>query len=901
MSEQKEQQKDTNNFLNILNPVERNESFTKKTALKNIILSDKYNNVYGTINDIANKINKLVIHTYHFLKCWILKNYENNQEIPEIDLELFELIFKVLIDNTDVRKVNIKKDKEDTFQIKRAEREAKKEEQRARKKNKRVVKTNFGVPISDVDKENNTMIDDKEQKEIIKQKINKGKKLTGSKLNLYDKLTEFYETEYKPLTSENKVNIINSQQLLTYVARDMLTNVKNNIKLNFFRYIRRFVNCNFKINEVDATTVTENGENIPLTKAQIYAQNKELRKELYLVRLDLINDTLKSDEKYHDWIKNIRPQILPSNYVKSHEHYLDTNPQKYLKHMIFINVQLENLKCKMYQVFPLRSNSVTKYIPIDTKIIIQHLIFENRKDKYLNNISECANEVWRNFFKMDNKLFRKKGYKFNNLIYTDGIGVSISFVNDELCEKNKIKIKNMQSKKVANKNEYNGKTDEEKKLYKEEKERIKKLEEDKVKLERYNEKIRFKEENKKKRLEEQKLKKQENKILSKNKVCHKNEKLTQKDETIIVNVEKIDKTKDLKKEFLYLDDLKESQVEKLKTSNLVYVDPGKIRLYTMINNKGEVLKYSNREYMKRINKDKNYKKLKKLREKLNIIKGEETLASHISKSCKLDTFKNYVKEKNKINVMLAEEYRNEIFRKYKWYSYIMKQKEIDRLIYIIKEKYGKDCKLIMGDWSPSMQMKNFVPTPMIGLKRALRKKIEIINLDEFNTSKLNYLTEEKCENIKLPVRVAKKDENHKFIRDKNNKIIKELTEKYIHSILTYQVVKELNGYKISRKGCINRDINSVKNMRKIVNYWFEHKDRPLAYCRGKQEITENQLSTVEVTPKRDKNSGSAKKRVKSEKVIKKVSSNVSPKKRLTTRVTNPEVKSQVSNRSQAII
>jgi hypothetical protein len=35
-----------------------------------------------------------------------------------------------------------------------------------------------------------------------------------------------------------------------------------------------------------------------------------------------------------------------------------------------------------------------------------------------------------------------------------------------------------------------------------------------------------------------------------------------------------------------------------------------------------------------------------------------------------------------------------------------------------------------------------------------------------------------------------------------------------------------------RLGCVNRDWNSVKNMKYIVDYWFEHKERPQIFQRG---------------------------------------------------------------------
>ena len=53
----------------------------------------------------------------------------------------------------------------------------------------------------------------------------------------------------------------------------------------------------------------------------------------------------------------------------------------------------------------------------------------------------------------------------------------------------------------------------------------------------------------------------------------------------------------------------------------------------------------------------------------------------------------------------------------------------------------------MGDWGVPKQMRNFISTPMIGLKRRLRKAFDIINLDEFKTSQLNNVTKTKCDNL----------------------------------------------------------------------------------------------------------------------------------------------------------
>jgi len=113
--------------------------------------------------------------------------------------------------------------------------------------------------------------------------------------------------------------------------------------------------------------------------------------------------------------------------------------------------------------------------------------------------------------------------------------------------------------------------------------------------------------------------------------------------------------------------------------------------------------------------------------------------------------------------------------------------------------------LIYGDWSIGQQMRNFISTPNIGLKRKLGEYFSICSIDEYRTSLLNYKTEEENDNMYLP--------------DKKGVIRK------MHSILTFQMENK-------RMGCINRDKNSVQNMAKITNYYLMHKKRPLIYQRG---------------------------------------------------------------------
>ncbi len=142
---------------------------------------------------------------------------------------------------------------------------------------------------------------------------------------------------------------------------------------------------------------------------------------------------------------------------------------------------------------------------------------------------------------------------------------------------------------------------------------------------------------------------------------------------------------------------------------------------------------------------------------------------------------------------------------YKWYGFLNRKKTETKIIREIKKIFGRDTTILIGDWGAKSAQKGNLSTPNIGLKRKLGKQITVYNLDEYKTSKLNYKSEEECDNLYLP--------------DKNKTIRK------IHSVLTYKMEN-------AQIGCMNRDKNAVNNMIKIVKYYFEHKKRPEKYSRS---------------------------------------------------------------------
>ena len=523
----------------------------------------------------------------------------------------------------------------------------------------------------------------------------------------------------------------NLSAILDYYTTTMITAIENNIKMNFMDYVKRFVNSYFKSIHKDDL------------------QNKDFRKQLYkelqVVKNDIINETLLCDSKYHSWLNKNRYKIVPQDYDTSYYYDVKVNPQRYLKYMIFMNLELEEKEAKMFQFFPLQTQIIPRHIQIDTKSIIE-LLVDTDKKQYLDNVELNKEIIWDKFFTI-NQYLRK--YEFDYTIITDGYSASLRFLHKNFTNEERIKKDKMKNGKKALK----GLTTEEKEVKKQEK----------ITLQN-----KIKEENKQKRALQSKQKK-----ATKKEVQH---------------------------EFPYIDEVS----KELLDGKHIYCDPGKRSLLTMMDDDGNFLSYTNKQRIRETKRLKYQSLLKNYKDKLNITTKENTLSAFNSKTCNLEKFKEYIIEKIKVNQELYISYQNEKFRQYKWYAYINKKRTEDNMLNKIESKYGKDIKIIIGDWSIGKQMRNFISTPNLAIKRKLKTRFQVFNIDEFRTSCLNYITEEPCKNLYLP--------------DNKNK------ERKIHSILTYQMEN-------NRKGCINRDKNGCKNIQKVFNSYMLTGERPEKYKR----------------------------------------------------------------------
>ena len=533
--------------------------------------------------------------------------------------------------------------------------------------------------------------------------------------------------EFKELHNFSLEDGNNLSAITDYYATTILTSIETNIKIHFFDYINRFINSYFKVFYKNDITNKE--------------FKKQLFKDLYLVKNDIINGTLKASDKFHNWIKEYRYKIVPEDYEINYYYDVKSTPQKYLKYMIFMNIELEKIEGKMYQFFPIQSSIIPNHIQIDTKAIIELLVDKN-KGVLLDNIELNKEFLWDKFFNITQKI---KDYKFDNTIITDGYATSLRFIHNDYIEGEKIK-------------------------------------KDKIKKGRKDAKEMTEEDKEKKKIAKKKLQDEKKEL----------NKLKQKEKP-----KKVEKTY----EFPYIEDVDKEELK----GNHIFIDPGKRSLFTMMNDYGKFYSYTNKQRVSETKRLKYQNILKKYRDELEITSKENELSSYNSKSCNIINFNDFITKKISTNEVLYKLYQNNKFRQYKWYAFINKKRTEDNMLNKIENTYTKDSIIIIGDWSIGKQMKNFISTPNLSLKRKLQERFKVYDIDEYRTSCLNYKTDELCNNLYLP--------------DKKNK------ERKIHSILTYKMENK-------RNGCINRDKNGCKNIQKIFNHYILYNERPERYKRG---------------------------------------------------------------------
>lgn len=649
-----------------------------------------------------------------------------------------------------------------------------------------------------------------------------------SKNECYNDLIKFLD-KFKKDINYTPIDACSLSFIKNYEIIQIETSFKNNLTKNFTKYIEQYVNESFNIPTYQKVSMDtyqkftiDEKKKYNESKNKFFEDLKQFKKEHRLVKNDLLKGTLESDEKYHDWIKDIRKNIFPNCDKNSIIDDVKINPLKYLNASIIMNRHLEDNGKKLFQAIPMRTDMNKKYVTFDTSAI-NDIFGEIKYDNELKKICSIGKKVWQKYFNLNG--FKIKGYVFNDMFSTNGVSMSLSFIksDDYVLKQEKHKRMTLSSTKTKNM------TEQEREEHEKEK-RLKQIECNKICQKRRD---AFK-----------KLSKEE-----KEKICKCRDNYTYIEDLIK------DKTK--------LEHLK----QQLNENKIVVCDPGKRSPLNMCNGI-ERFEYSRG---RRLYETKRLKYNTLRQHKFDkTIKSEYTdmLTKYNCKTTYYGNFIEYIKAKinitKKIDKNTLSEYSN-YCNKLNWFYYINKKCHEDKLMNEIENKYGKDCTIVMGDWSRTEHIKG-ISVPNNSMKTLLSNRFELLEIDEYNTSKIYYEDAkhyQECKNLTIrKTREAKKGkkskkknkykkkhkkdikkdittterkpivlpkETHEILlkmSHNNTKIREDVGIKIkLHSVLTYQMGN-------NRKGCINRDRNATKNMMIIVKSLLLSNERPIAFQRS---------------------------------------------------------------------
>lgn len=613
------------------------------------------------INDAVVKSNKIVIHTLQFLKLYLLDYYENNNNtLPVISKELI----------------------------------------------------------------NNSM------KVVCGEKTEKrGKPAKNETIEMKDTLTTFYNHHYLPLTQNDPIDYAGLNTVLDYLKEDVITMYENNIQLHYVEYVERYVNVVWK-----KKMIVDKIRKLGKTQKEREARVRNLCAELRKIKNDLLNvdgKPYQSNHHYHKWIAEQKQHILPrrNKFEKNSVMYdLKCKTMEYFPCMIFMMKQVENDSESVNNVFPLRSEITPKYIRLDTTTLVNLLLRKEHGTKGFfktnGELKKNEDKIWKFFFRTERKMFHKTGFSFHHMVSTDGIGLSILFLREDLVGKKLPMMK-----------------------------------------------------------------------------------------------------KGISKE-LYIDELDDYST--LQNKTIVGIDPGKEDLIYCVDDASKdanVFRYSQNQRRKET-KMKKYNNII-LAMKTNKIEGKtiieyETELSYFNrKSLQITKYKEYLREKNRINHILFQFYRKELFRKLKFGKYINIKRNEQQMIRNFKKAYGNADNVVIciGDWEQRKQMKYKEPTLGKGIRTLFRKNnFNVFLVDEFRSS---------CKCSKCDGGVCEKF----MVRTHPNKKKNKDELRLIHGLLRCK----------SGCGSWNRDRNGSSNIYKIAKNVINNIERPSYLCR---EIKSNQSAST---------------------------------------------------------
>ena len=198
-----------------------------------------------------------------------------------------------------------------------------------------------------------------------------------------------------------------------------------------------------------------------------------------------------------------------------------------------------------------------------------------------------------------------------------------------------------------------------------------------------------------------------------------------------------------------------------------------------------------------------------------IIEWETELSNFSSKTLDFEKFKAYIGMKNAVNKIISPFYEEQIYRKLKFGSYMLRQKTEARLLKRFEQLFGspEDTIVGFGDFEQHQHRKFKEPVKGKGFRTLLRKHgYKVYLVDEFRTSCRCSACEGECKTFRFC-------ENPRPW--KNNIILR-------HGLLKCKTCSRL----------WNRDMNASLNIHKIVQEAIAGRERPAYLSRSNRPLND---------------------------------------------------------------
>jgi len=350
---------------------------TNKDNMKNIIKDTK---IIPIINDLVNRTNKIVIHSYQFLKLYCAYLYKNGKSFPVINKNFICDIFKVL---------TIRKDNRGNY-----------------------AKDNMPEQLVKLSK--------------FYEKHYNSTRFKGDVI-CYDKLS--YILAYEAIDMETNINVNIQEHFISHLnkyinirfnIKEKLSNITQNTKNKALRKKLHKIIWD-EINKVKKDVITF-GEFT--SKPKYWNWIKKQKIKLFGNKKEFIKDNIHYDLKVNpqDYLRGMF--YISIELEKINDEIIEENLIREALNMDFIK------QIRLFNVLPLRTNIIGKNIIIDTCALISNFLGKESTSKHLQNYKKENNQynLWNRFFKLDKNIFKKKTYKFHHMIRTDAISCSILFI-----------------------------------------------------------------------------------------------------------------------------------------------------------------------------------------------------------------------------------------------------------------------------------------------------------------------------------------------------------------------------------------------------------------------------------------------------------------------------------------